>query len=80
VNREELNWLLQTINGAATAERFALVQYEHGRISLEVMADVVRERGWINCAANQFFNVLTSDSSEYASSDLPTVIALGATA
>jgi hypothetical protein len=80
VNREELNWLLQTINGAATAERFVLAQYEHGRISLKVMADVVRERGWINCAANQFFNVLTSDSSEYASSDLPTVIALGATA
>ncbi|HTG28395.1 MAG TPA: hypothetical protein VK818_09235 [Methylomirabilota bacterium] len=79
MHREELNWLLQTINGAATAERFVLAQYEHGRISLEVMADVVRERGWINGAANQFFNVLTSDSSQYASSDLPIVIALGVT-
>jgi hypothetical protein len=48
VNREELDWLLQTIKDAATTERFVLAQYEHGRISLEVMADVARERGWIS--------------------------------
>ena len=47
MNREELNWLLQTIKDAATAERFLLAQYERGRISLEVMADVAQERGWI---------------------------------
>ena len=40
MNREELNWLLQTINDAETAERFVLAQYERGRISLQVMADV----------------------------------------
>ena len=40
VNREELNWLLQTIKDAETAERFVLAQYERGRISLQVMADV----------------------------------------
>ena len=80
MNREELNWLLQTINGAATAECFVLAQYQHGRISWEVMADVARERGWIKRAANQFVNVLTSDSSQYASSHLPIVIDLGATA
>jgi hypothetical protein len=78
VNREELNWLLQTIKGPATAERFVLAQYQHGRISFKAMADVARERGWINRAANQFFNVLACDSSQCASSDLPMVIALGA--
>jgi hypothetical protein len=40
VIREELNWLLQTIEDAETAERFVLVQYERGRISSQVMADV----------------------------------------
>jgi hypothetical protein len=78
MNREELNWLLQTIKGAATAERFVLAQYERGRISLEVMADVARERGWINRNANQFFTTLTCDSNQYASSELAIDIALGA--
>ena len=55
MNREELNWLLQTIKGAETAERFVLAQYEQGRISLQVMTHVARERGWINPATNQFF-------------------------
>jgi len=40
VNREELNWLLQTIQDAETAERFVLAQYERGRISFQMMADV----------------------------------------
>ena len=80
MNREELDWLLQTIRDAATTERFVLAQYEHGRISLEVMADVARERGWIKRAANQFFNVLTSDSNRYASSELLIAIDLGAAA
>jgi hypothetical protein len=30
VNREELNWLLQTIKDAETAERFVLAQYKRG--------------------------------------------------
>ena len=38
--REELNWRLQTIEDAETAERFVLAQYERGRISSPVMADV----------------------------------------
>jgi hypothetical protein len=80
VNREELDWLLQTIRDAATTERFVLAQYEHGRISLEVMADVARERGWIKHAANQFFNVLTSDSNHDTSSELQIAIDLGAAA
>ena len=48
VNREELNWLLQTIKDAAIAARFVVAQYHCGRISWEVMSDVARERGWIN--------------------------------
>ena len=80
MNREELDWLLQTIEDAAITKRFVLAQYEHGRISLEVMADVARERGWIKRAANQFFNVLTSDSNHYASSELLIAIDLGAAA
>jgi len=40
VNTEELNWLLQTIQNAETAERFVLAQYERGRISFQMMADV----------------------------------------
>ena len=81
MNREELNWLLQTINDAETATRFMLAQYERGRISLEAMADVARERGWINRTENQFFttSVLTPgvfttgacDLIQCASTELP---------
>jgi hypothetical protein len=53
VNRSELNWLLQTIEDAETAERFVLAQYQRGRISSEIVADVVREQGWINRPANE---------------------------
>ncbi len=44
MNSEELNWLLETIPDARTAERFVTAQYEHGRISSHVMADTARER------------------------------------
>jgi hypothetical protein len=40
MNREELNWLLKTIKDAENAERFILAQYERGRISFQMMADV----------------------------------------
>jgi hypothetical protein len=46
MNREELNWLLQTIKDTETAERFVLAQYERGRISSQMRADVARERRW----------------------------------
>jgi hypothetical protein len=39
---EELNWLLQTIQDPADAERFVLAQYQRGRISCQLMADVTR--------------------------------------
>ena len=44
MNKEELNWLLETIQDARTAERFVSAQYERGRVSSQVMADVARER------------------------------------
>ena len=80
MNREELNWLLETIKGAETAERFVLTQYERGRISLELMADVAQERGWIKGAANRFFTTLTYDSKQDSSSELPIALTLGAVA
>jgi hypothetical protein len=60
---EELNWLLQTIEDAETAERFVLAQYERGRISSQVMADVARERGWIKRTADQFLTTATHHST-----------------
>jgi Tfp pilus assembly protein PilW len=80
VNREELNWLLQTIKGAGTAERFVLAQYERGRFSLELMAEVAQERGWIKCAPDQFFATLTRDSNQYTSSEVAIALTLGAVA
>jgi hypothetical protein len=80
VNREELNWLLQTIKEAETSERFVLAQYEHKRISLEVMADVAREQGWISRTSNQLFTTHICDSNQYDSSELLIAIDLGAAA
>ncbi len=75
MNREEVNWLLQTIKDAENAERFVLAQYERGRISFQVMADVARERGWINRTANQFLTTATRHSTEYATTELRIAIA-----
>jgi hypothetical protein len=47
---------------------------------LEVMADVSRERGWINRTASPFFTTLSCESNQYASSELPSAIDLGAAA
>jgi hypothetical protein len=75
VNREELNWLLRTIKDAETVERFVLAQYERGRISFPVVADVARERGWINRTANQFLATASRRSTEYSTPELPIAIA-----
>ena len=76
MNKEELNWMLETIKGTETAERFVWAQYEHGRISSAVMADVARERGWINRNVNQFLTTATRYSTEYATKESPVGIAL----
>jgi len=75
MNREELNWLLQTIQDAETAKRFVSAQYERRRISLQVMADVARERGWISRTANQFLTAAMPHSTEYATTELRVAIA-----
>ena len=75
MNREELNWLLQTIQDAETAERFVLAQCERGRISSQMMADIARERGWINRTTNQFLTTATHHSTEYATTELPVAFA-----
>jgi hypothetical protein len=65
MNREDMNWLLQTIEDPDNAKRFVLAQYEHGRISLQVMVDVAEERGWIKRTANQFPLTARYGSIEY---------------
>jgi hypothetical protein len=75
MNREELNWLLQTIKDAETAERFVLAQYQRGRISFQLMADVARERDWINATTNQFMTMTTRCNNEYATTELTVAFA-----
>jgi hypothetical protein len=66
---------LQTIKDSENAERFVLAQYERGRISFQMMADVAQERGWINRTANQFLTTAMRHSTEYATPELPIAIA-----
>jgi hypothetical protein len=75
VNREELNWLLQTIEDAETAERFVLAQYERGRISFQMMADVAREWRSIKRTANQFLTMANRHSTECATTELLIAVA-----
>ena len=50
MNKEEVNWLLQTITDPENAKRFLLAQYQRGRISVQLMNDVAPEPDGINCA------------------------------
>jgi hypothetical protein len=70
MKREDVNWLLQTTKDPDDAERFLLAQYEHGRISLQVMADIAQEQGWINRALNEFLAVAAQHSMAYATTGL----------
>jgi hypothetical protein len=72
---EELNWLLQTIKDGANAERFVRAQYERGRISFQLMADIARKRGWINRTGNQLAITRTRYFTGYAATGFPIVIA-----
>jgi hypothetical protein len=62
VNREELNWLLKTIESSENAERFLLAQYKCGRISLRLMNDVAPERDRTTCPTSP----LMTRATEYA--------------
>ena len=74
MNREQLNWLLQTIKVSTTAEHFVEAHYESGRISFQAMTDVVRERFLISRNLNQFFSMLICDLIQDASTKLPIAI------
>jgi hypothetical protein len=75
MNKEEMNWLLQTIADAETAERFVLALYERRRISLQVMTDVARERGSANRNWNQPGTTGTRHSDKYPATELPVAVA-----
>jgi len=75
MNREDVNWILQTIEDPENAARFVLAQYERGRISLQVVNDVAQERGLINRTASQFLTTAARRSAEYASTRLTLAIA-----
>jgi hypothetical protein len=47
-----------------------LAQYECGRISRQVLADVAEERGWISRKASQFLSMASHHSVGYAASGL----------
>jgi len=71
---QELNWLLQTIPDAANTERFVLAQYERGRISFQLLADVARKRGGVKRTAKQFAIAMTRYSNAYTARQFPTAI------
>ena len=50
MNKEEVNWLLQTIPDPENAKRFLLAQYQRGRISAQLMNDVAPEPDGLNFA------------------------------
>ena len=74
MNREELDWLLQTIKDAETAERFMLAQYQRGRISFQMMTDVAQEWSWIKFTTNRFMTA-TCNLDEYPTTELPVAFA-----
>jgi hypothetical protein len=66
VNREEVNWLLQTIKDPENVKRFLLAQYERGRISLQLMDDIAPERACINRTTSPFLTAATEHSAEHS--------------
>jgi hypothetical protein len=75
MSRDDVNWLLQTIKDPDEAECVLLAQYERGRISLQMMADIVREQGWINRTVNEFLTVASYHSIAYATMGLAAAVA-----
>jgi hypothetical protein len=75
MNREEMIWLLQTIKDPKDARRFVLAQYERGRISFQVMADVSPERYWINRPATHSLTTLRGQAPEYSTTEFPIAFA-----
>jgi hypothetical protein len=65
MNREEVNWLLQSIKDPENAKRFLLAQYQRGRISLQLLNDVAPERNGINPATNPLSTPATVCCAEH---------------
>ena len=66
MNREEVNWLLQTIKDPDDAKRFLWAQYERGRISLQLMNDVAPERDGIKRTTTPLLTTATERSTEHS--------------
>ena len=75
MNREEMIWLLQTIKDPDNAKRFVSAQYERGRISFQVMADVSPDRYWINRTASQSLVAPAGQAPEYSTTEFPIAFA-----
>jgi hypothetical protein len=65
--------VIATDQGRRDGGAFVMAQYERGRISFQMMADVARERGSINRNTNQFMT--THHSNECPTMELPVAIA-----
>jgi hypothetical protein len=63
MNADEMNWLLQTIEGPETAKRFVRAQYERARISYEVMENLARERCWTAYSAFHVLSMATASAT-----------------
>jgi hypothetical protein len=63
MNREEVNWLLQTIKDPENVKRFLLAQYQRGRISLQLMNDMAPERDCISRATTPILTTATEHSA-----------------
>ena len=50
MNKDQVNWLLQTIPDPENARSFLFAQYQRGRISLQLMNEVAPEPDGVNCA------------------------------
>ena len=66
MNREDVNWLLQTITDPENVKRFLLAQYERGRISLQLMDDIAPEWDGINPATTPPLTTATEHSTEHS--------------
>jgi hypothetical protein len=66
MNREEVNWLLQTIKDPGDAKRFLLAQYERGRISLQLMNDVTPEGNCVNRTTTPLSTTATERWTEHS--------------
>jgi hypothetical protein len=65
--------VISTDQGRRDGGAFVMAQYERGRVSFQMMADVARERGSINRNTNQFMT--THHSTECPTMELPVAIA-----